>query len=592
MKLFCDFSKPARPVSIDWRWTGFTPGGLLLGDDMKQTLRYLGAVPRSGVRHVRIHLLLELVSARGLGTDAPEYDWISLDEGLDALVGNGLAPFFELMGNPSGYFTDYSDPVQLTAWKDLVRDLALHLQDRYGREEVESWFFETWNEPDCGWWHQSIDNFLKYYDACSEGLKEANPALKFGGPGTARFLSTEIKALLAHVDKGVNALTGKQDVRMDFLSVHEKGAFSCEEDIPVSPERMVRNIRGLRQYLKEHHPRLLDLPIMNNECDPQVGWKNPHTWRATAFYPAIMAKGLFHHFDTLVDEDGLDFTFFGNDNGFIGGWPQRTQLCRIARKGHETEWFDLIKKPALQLMTALSLAGPDRIPVQCEQPGSVYSLPTRLPDGEGAALFVCAADNRCRTASLYAVDVEVKGLVPGEYTLIQYRIDEAHGNSYRVWEDHLPDWDLHKWVPDGNVIAAMRSVQELARFGELETVKIESVWTRSMELPLPGFHVFLLLRKEAFQPPGAVQNLRVEPFKGVDNSLNILVSWKPPPERSVVDHRVEFRADTDSSWQELEHPPLLDGTVVHTLKGSAAVPQYRVTPVDAWGRTGKSCQSE
>ena len=51
-------------------------------------------------------------------------------------------------------------------WKRLVRDLALHLIERYGRSEVETWYFETWNEPDVGWWTQGEAAFLRYYDAC------------------------------------------------------------------------------------------------------------------------------------------------------------------------------------------------------------------------------------------------------------------------------------------------------------------------------------------------------------------------------------------------------------------------------------------
>ena len=57
---------------------------------MRLTLRYLGAIPRQGVRHVRIHYLLDLVTAKGLDSESPCYDWSKLDQGLDALVENRL----------------------------------------------------------------------------------------------------------------------------------------------------------------------------------------------------------------------------------------------------------------------------------------------------------------------------------------------------------------------------------------------------------------------------------------------------------------------------------------------------------------------
>lgn len=52
---------------------------------------------------MRIHYLLELVTAEGLGTEHPRYDWSLLGVALDVLVNDGLKPFFELIGSPSGY---------------------------------------------------------------------------------------------------------------------------------------------------------------------------------------------------------------------------------------------------------------------------------------------------------------------------------------------------------------------------------------------------------------------------------------------------------------------------------------------------------
>ncbi len=588
MNITLRYDAPAKPVSIDWRWTGFTPAKLLLGDDMKQTFRYLGAVPRGGVKYVRIHYLLELVSAKNLGTDEPLYDWSKLDEGMDAMVENGLIPFFELMGDPSGFFTDYKDPVQAEAWKRLVRDLAIHYTERYGRDEVESWYFETWNEPDVGWWKQDSEAFMIYYDACSEGLREANPRLRFGGPGTAWTLSQRLRDFLSHIDNGRNYFTGETP-RIDFLSVHEKGAWDSAEDIPVSPEKMVTMTRRMRDYMREHHPRLLEIPLMNNECDPQVGWAHTHSWRGWPFYAAIMAKCIVHHFDTLVDEDGVDFTFLGNDNGFIGGWGQRTQLTRFTRKGgFETDHFTLIKKPALNLMTGLSLLGAERFPVSVEGDAeSTFALATRLEGGEGYAALLCRADNRSRTADREDLTLRVDGLAPGEYTVAHYRIDELHGNPCRTWEDGLPNNSVGKHVPDASLLAAMRARQELARWGEMEVAEVgpDGALTVSMEFPLPSVHFVLLLRKEAFSVPGALEGLRALKYHGLDAHEEILLTWKPPASRTVGDHVVQWRRD-GGGWEDLEHPPLLDGSFLHVREPVPGGAEYRVRAVDYRNNAG------
>ena len=58
----------------------------------------------------------------------------------------------------------------------------------FGLDEVSQWNFESWNEPQnrkhFDGLHVSTEGYLKYYDACSEGLKTAHPALRLGGPAT------------------------------------------------------------------------------------------------------------------------------------------------------------------------------------------------------------------------------------------------------------------------------------------------------------------------------------------------------------------------------------------------------------------------
>ena len=582
-----DARQSAGPLSVEWRWTGFTPASLLNSEEMARTLRYLGAIPRQGIRYVRIHYLLEMVRATGLETEHPRIDWSELDRGLDRLVENRLVPFFELMGNPSGFFTDFCDEVQKQAWKRFVMLLALHLQERYGQEEVEGWYFETWNEPDLHLWTQSDEAFLIYYDGCSEGLKAANPRLKFGGPGTARTLAPRICQLLAHVDRGINHYTGRQDVRMDFLSIHEKGAWAGMIDVPVSPERMVAQTRLLREYLREHHPRLLDIPLMNNECDPQVGWKDPHTWRGLPFYAAIMAKGLLLHQQELVDCDQAPFVIFGNDNGFIGDWSQRTQLARFGRKGLPPGEFDLIKKPALTLMTALSLLGESRIRTSCAGDDTLYAVGTDLGDA-GFAALTCRAANVPRLADDRPLEEQWQGLPPGTYTRVQYRIDETHSNPFRVWEQDWPWWGECRHPPSPDQLAAMRREQELTRFGEPDTIEIgaDGSFSQSMMLPLPGVHVTLLLRKAAFAPPEAVRAARAEFIHGSHPEEQVLITWQPPESRAVTDHHIEWQPGADADWAPLAHPPLLDGSFVHVRPHSADAGQYRITPVDVWGRRG------
>ena len=62
------------------------------------------------------------------------YNFTALDLLIDLLHTNGLRPGFELMGSPSGIFTDMENKTQVYWWRDLVTEVA----QRY-IGETESW---------------------------------------------------------------------------------------------------------------------------------------------------------------------------------------------------------------------------------------------------------------------------------------------------------------------------------------------------------------------------------------------------------------------------------------------------------------------
>ncbi|KAH0515381.1 Alpha-L-iduronidase [Microtus ochrogaster] len=66
-----DAARPLRPLLPFWRSTGFCPplphdqaDRFDLSWDQQLNLAYIGAVPHSGIEQVRIHWLLDLITAR------------------------------------------------------------------------------------------------------------------------------------------------------------------------------------------------------------------------------------------------------------------------------------------------------------------------------------------------------------------------------------------------------------------------------------------------------------------------------------------------------------------------------------------------
>ncbi|GFU57351.1 alpha-L-iduronidase [Trichonephila clavipes] len=98
----------------------------LLSEDMKLNLFHIGSLAHNGISQVRIHWMLDLVQMRFLPDFEIVYDFNYLDQLVHMLWKNGLRPGFELMGNPSGYFTDFENETQVYMWEDLIYRLASH----------------------------------------------------------------------------------------------------------------------------------------------------------------------------------------------------------------------------------------------------------------------------------------------------------------------------------------------------------------------------------------------------------------------------------------------------------------------------------
>lgn len=67
--------------------------------------------------------------------------------------------------------------------------------------------------------------FLNYYDACSEGLKDADPSLRLGGPAGGCKTPPQSPIcwkVLQHCSNGTNYFTNETGIRIDFISFHHK----------------------------------------------------------------------------------------------------------------------------------------------------------------------------------------------------------------------------------------------------------------------------------------------------------------------------------------------------------------------------------
>ncbi|MFW5750429.1 MAG: GH39 family glycosyl hydrolase [Planctomycetota bacterium] len=584
MLLHIAADRTVAPLAPIWASTGFTPARHLLADDMRLNLAYLGSVPHQGIRHCRVHWLLDLVRVAGVFGNTPAYDWSRLDAALAVIIDHGLVPFFELMGNPSQAFTDFGDPMQLRAWRRLCCDLALHLIERYGRDAVLTWHFECWNEPDLPVMRQPgsilhrLEHNLAYYDASAAGIKDADAELRVGGPGTALGPNQYYEDFLDHCDHGENAFGGT-GAPLDFVSFHVKSQWAGDEQVDPDHQALLRRTRGHIESVRRR-PNLAQLPLYDDECDPSGPWCRHMLWRPRSYYAAIVVRFLELHLRHIVDGMGADLRLVSNDNGFLGPWGYRTLLTRF---GSDAELADgrceLLKKPVFNAMVLLSLLGDERLAVTGGD-DECNVIATRRGDDQ-VALLVYHQRDAIMSSGAQEVELAIDGLPFQEATLARYRIaPQDERDVFALWEQHRVDEGISEVG-----LQAIRAVQDIGVACEPETVRCANgSWRTTFDMPLHSLEL-LLLTRDPGTAPAAVGQPRLAHYHGLHQHQHVLVSWPGLPSRHLRSYEVAMAHSPDGPWQRLNAGDLLCTAHLHVRP---ATPQawYRVRAVDYWGRAG------
>lgn len=195
------------------------------------------------------------------GQRAVVMNWQTVDYCLDGLLDLGLKPVITtcftpewMTSNPASCWPDKNrttPPADLQAWQELVAGCLKHLIQRYGVDEVTSWYFECWNEPNLtGFFNGTQEDFFRLWSSTWHALKAVLPEIRFGGPSTAR--GEWIPEFLKW--------TASDETRPDFLISHVYNNDSESE--PLSPfdgpasDRVKDSphfasgvIRGVRKFL-------------------------------------------------------------------------------------------------------------------------------------------------------------------------------------------------------------------------------------------------------------------------------------------------------------------------------------------------------
>src|SRR5688572_11864768 len=200
-------------------------------------------------------------------------------------------------------------PKDYATWAELVFQWVKHCVEKYGRAEVETWYWQVWNEANIGYWRGTPAEFRKLHDYAIDAVRRALPTARVGGPDTAGDGGRFMQDFLEHCLRGKNHATGRIGTPLDFLSFHAKGTTPTFHDGHV---RM-----GIAGQLKTidiafarfaSFPEFKGKPIVIGESDPDgcAACQGPHLgYRNTTVYSSYTAAS-FARKHLLAEKHGVN----------------------------------------------------------------------------------------------------------------------------------------------------------------------------------------------------------------------------------------------------------------------------------------------
>lgn len=475
-----DLNKTKGPMKPVWAWFGYDEPNYTYMKDGRKLLGEISALSYTPV-YVRMHNLL----TTGDGTAAlkwgstnaytedeagnPVYDWTITDRIFDQLVSKGMKPLVEigfmpqaLSAKPEPYqhtwspadpygniFTGWAHPPKdYEKWSELVFQWAKHCRERYGDNEVLSWYWEVWNEPNIGYWQGTFEEYCKLYDYAAQGLRRAIPQALIGGPHStdptdpkaAEFL----RKFLEHCLRGTNYATGKKGSPLDYVGFHAKGAPSVVEGhVRMNIGRQLANInRGFE--IVASFPELKNTPIIIGESDPEgcaacsIDHHPQNAYRNGTMFSSYTAAAFARKYE-LAARHGVNFlgavswAFEFEDQKWFAGFRD------LATNGVDKPVLNVFRMFGMmrgELAEATSSAGYDAAGIvarSVRQGADVGVLASREPGS--AAIMIWNYHDHDLPAEDTPVALYIGGLGAATVNVAHYRIDSRHSNSYELWKE-------------------------------------------------------------------------------------------------------------------------------------------------------------
>jgi len=529
-----DINNKIGDMTPIWAFVGYDEGNYTYLPDSRKLLKDLADLSEGPI-YVRAHNLLNTHEGSPLAlkwgsTNAytedeqgnPVYDWTMVDKIVDTWINLGMKPVMEIGFMPKALSTKpdpyrhhwspgdaYSDiwtgwaypPNDYDKWEELIYQWVRHSIDRYGSEEVASWWWQLWNEPDAGYWAGTDEEYHQLYDYTAKAVKRALPTARVGGPNVTGGLSSRqakfLTDFLEHCRSGVNYATGEKGTPIDFVGFHAKGAPTVSEqgNVQMRMSTHMKQIDAAFRIIRSF-PEFADLPIIIGESDPegcaacstnsgytQMGYRNG------TLFSSYLASSFAKKYE-LADKHGANLIGAVNWTFTFPGQPWFDGFRSFATNG--------INKPVLNVLRMFGLMGGERLRVSQAQSYTVEKVMEKgvleNPDinglasieGNTASIMVWNYHDEDVALDSSPVSLTIKGLSSDRVLIHHYRIDEQHSNAFTTWRE--------MGAPQQLTRKQYRQLEESSELKLLESPKRVDARSGIITLPfdLPGHGVSLI----------------------------------------------------------------------------------------------------
>lgn len=469
-QILIDISRKHGPIRPIWRsfgydeinWT-YTPRG-------KQIYQIIGnELASTGHYYIRTHHAL--TSGNGLSSPTrgsgnvyseecgePVYNFSLLDQVYDTMLQNNCKPVVELgfmpdllSSGPKPKMTfDYTrnnlwkhPPKDYRKWERLVYGVVKHCIQRYGKNEIASWYWEVWNEPDCFlFFDGSVKDYCKLYDFAGAGATRALPEIRIGGPalaGNGKFFDRFLK----HCAFEKNHATSEKGSRLDFISFHAKGSSWPRPSQTTESPSLTSILNQLDSYCQiiAKYPQYKHHEILFDECDMAVAtnfgvYDFPfYRFNNTSYFPVFILRLTKHLLDAM-QRVSLNIQFFTT-------WAFYFEDKRYFEGNRALFTNENIKKPVYNAFHTLELLGETRVDFQVEsgQPNSlsdssekIDGLATIGQDDSVCVLLWYFDEHPDATGErMVRLDIQNLSYQSKKVQIQKYVINAQHSNAYSAW---------------------------------------------------------------------------------------------------------------------------------------------------------------